>query len=621
MKDITMHASNRTTGRNRFLIPLFCMLFWGALPVHGLLIIQKGGAEPVKDRGWPKGVLKFANLPSRIAWRHLMGNFGWDSYTLQYQGDTAVFNSALKCFSAIRAPELRLQVRNGSGPVTDDKKKINWTFSPVNPRSYYQYHRFRQSGGAATVPPLEIVVFVGKEEPIKWDGVVVPDNIKVIDKRSSDSQTRPPGSGKLVVNVYEKYEGKPVEGARIFLFPRRPDKQVEKLPVFAADEDGLLEISDLPENQYNVHIEADGYMPFHAGSYHHNGRNLEIKHVYLGKAVTVSGTVIDTKGRPAAGVRLIPKEPKGIDYHPYPMVRKIEPVVTDNEGRFSITSVPEGSLILDIDRTSGWYRISSGDSPAPADDMRVMAGRTGTVKGHVVDREGQPIRGQSRVLLAQRGDVLDRIYEGAEIMEDGGFELTGIPAGEYLVGQNKGCLYEGTDPAAQVVLITEGGTETVRLQFPVSGRETTSKPHSPVQLAGKKAPPLQVASWLAGKATTLRALEGKNTVLVFMDAADKECGALLPSLEKTAQTGAAVIAVYSATDEQSALKALIRKHALTIRIAQDQPGERQRRGATFGAYGVRSLPALYLIDSRGIVRYQDLSPAALKRALDTLSRK
>ena len=75
----------RSHGRGRSSHPLFlgvCLSVFVLESAHGMMMTQHGGAEPVEDRGWPKGVLKFANLPCRVSWVHMMGNFGWDSYTL-----------------------------------------------------------------------------------------------------------------------------------------------------------------------------------------------------------------------------------------------------------------------------------------------------------------------------------------------------------------------------------------------------------------------------------------------------------------------------------------------------------------------------------------------------------
>lgn len=585
-------------------------------PVFALMMIQRGGAEPLKDRGWPKGVLAFVNLPSRISWQHVMGNFGWDSFTLEYQGDTAAFNRALACFAKIRAPELKLTVMPGTRK-NGDKKSLDWVFSPVNPRNFHSYqNNFRKPETPVPLPPPEIFVYLGGGR-ILWDKVVVPPSIKVTRTPDKTAAIPKDGDGRLSGSIYDMDTGKPVAGASVYIAAGRGQKETEAIPVLKTDDDGAFSITDLPKGSYQVNVEAEGYASYNAGRYHANGRNIGRKIVYLGKAVTVAGTVIDSDGLPARGVRLNLDSPIGFDGRPYPPPREWEPVVTDQEGRFEVTGLPEGRINITVDTDSGFYGRSQRQFPAPADDVRLMVSRTGTVKGMVVDSEGNPLGSDTRVLLIQRGDLLDRFIVGEAIGANGAFELSSIPAGEYLIGQNKGCLYDGTDPTAQVVFIKDGGTVTVRLQFPVDTRSGKKEkpPAKPVKLTGRKAPPLAMASWGDGKGTTLEALAGKVVVLVFWSSRDEDYDVLFDELKLWKDRGIRIVAIHQAGGELDMLSFLTQKLSMTVDMGMDSSSGENRPGMTFARYGVTQTPAIYIIDREGRVKYQDLPPAALPRAL------
>ena len=84
-------------------------------------------------------------------------------------------------------------------------------------------------------------------------------------------------------------------------------------------------------------------------------------------------------------------------------------------------------------------------------------------------------------------------------------------------------------------------------------------------------------------------------------------------------SGTEVLAIHRANSDRGALQSYIDAHTPKYRIAEDGSGKAKRKGPTFAKYGVRSVPAIYIVDADGKVQYQDIPEGALERALAALS--
>jgi len=454
----------------RIALALICLL--GAhVNGHGSQEIQAYVTrEPVEDKGWPKGVVEFANLPSRFRWVHCVG-FDWESYRFEYQGDTEAFKEVLKQFAEIRAPRLELFVCDAPRKVSwgeeGDTTPVDWAFHPTSPRSHHRSsnnparYDFALPSPPKPVPPPRLYVYASKGR-IDWDKVTVPPGIHVYDERAASKPKTPVEGGRLTGSVWDMGTGKPVLGAVVCMAPRRASEETEAIAPCTVDEDGAFQFDGIPKGRYSIHIEAEGYAPRDAGNY--GGQFDWEKIVYLAPAVTVSGIVIDTEGKPVAGARVRAEDPYGFDAEPYPLVNKLKPVETDENGRFKFIGLPEGYIHLAVDQRSGWYSLSDELWPAPAGDVRLMAARTGTIRGKVVDYQGNPA-GSVEVLFRPRGDRINKSSPVARSGEDGVFEQSGIVPGEYVVTAEPldGRSYSSK---AQYVLLKPGQTVEVYLELP-----------------------------------------------------------------------------------------------------------------------------------------------------------
>lgn len=145
-------------------------------------------------------------------------------------------------------------------------------------------------------------------------------------------------------------------------------------------------------------------------------------------------------------------------------------------------------------------------------------------------------------------------------------------------------------------------------------------PYGEAHWRGRPAPELEVATWAHGESTNLEALQGAGIVLAFWDHADEACAELVlvlnHLLEQYSDKGAEIISIHSADARLDALKQFVSDNSIKFRVAVDKPAQKYQ-GATFKKYRVKKPPAVFIIDSEGRVRYQDI---ALPAAADALER-
>ena len=223
------------------------MVLFAALlaPPAAALISVSEGDTPVQNMSWPTGSEAVANFPGRLG--YMEGPpFGGGEYYFRYQSKaTADFNEALQKFAAIRVPRAARSVFTAFGPeveIVDDKpfllvvrdwpmdeassgggKRVDWTFTVWIPESFY--HLFNNPKGTfeAThpsfrqpVPPPRIDAFIGGDSPIAWDKVVVPPNVRVVDKRATAAPADRIG-GVVRGSVFDMATHQAIAGATVCL--------------------------------------------------------------------------------------------------------------------------------------------------------------------------------------------------------------------------------------------------------------------------------------------------------------------------------------------------------------------------------------------------------------------
>ncbi|WP_459550106.1 MSCRAMM family protein [Nocardia sp. X0981] len=158
------------------------------------------------------------------------------------------------------------------------------------------------------------------------------------------------------------------------------------------------------------------------------------------------GRVSDARGTAVSGATLTLISPTG---------RQLGRAVSGTDGFYELAAPEPGSYVL-IASAEGWRPDAStavlGSNPVSYDvTLTTLAGLAGTVSRA---GDGAPVAGAMVTALDMRGEVL----AAGESDPSGGFELSGLPEGEFTVAVSA----FGYHPSAVAVHVT--GRETARLE-------------------------------------------------------------------------------------------------------------------------------------------------------------
>ena len=176
-----------------------------------------------------------------------------------------------------------------------------------------------------------------------WKTVKVPKGIEVVDQRAESAPVKPEGDGLVTGTVYDMCTGKPLPGAVVSLEQWRGESE-PGANSSTANEDGDFRLERIPKGSFYIHASADGYAIRLAGCYANEGLNFQEETIYLAPARTLEGKVVDSDGKPVAGVTIQVSTLRGIDGKCYPAPRKDKRAhgTSDENGWFQIPGLPQG---------------------------------------------------------------------------------------------------------------------------------------------------------------------------------------------------------------------------------------------------------------------------------------
>lgn len=239
------------------------------------------------------------------------------------------------------------------------------------------------------------------------------------------------------------------------------------------------------------------------------GRNLDLKITFKKADQSISGVLLQADGTPSSQVNI---DAQG-DGQPS------RRAITDAAGRFTINGLCTGNVSLRIHepatRKSFYHRAK-----VPAGNIRVSwPSAEGTATGIVVDSAGNPMP-----------DAVIEVWEyGVKATADkqGRFALTGLRKGWFTA--------EVKAPAADGVKIEtrqrlKPGMSNVRVKLPPKTREYEQPPALPLDLIGKPAADLQIATWINSPPLSAKA-GGKVRILDFFGMQCAPCLAGFPKVQ------------------------------------------------------------------------------------------
>jgi len=408
-------------------------------------------------------------------------------------------------------------------------------------------------------------------------------------------------------------KGKPVAGAEVRAKNRyQPDQQID--PV-TTDKDGAFEVSlpnqNLGEWECAVIEATVADMPKHRGLLIKSLPTREDAQgtVAMHPMGTIRGRVVNQAGEPLPEAAVNVAVKHSINDNGWSTINEGKPK-TDASGKFEFTTAVSGESYYVTATAGDTYGQRSFEVP------EVLAGGAFDVpdldllptdkiiEGTVFDSEGNAAAG---VDVNCQGSA--QPHRQATTDANGKFRFENIVNDEVHIYAHR----QGDDGYAYGNALATGGDTDVEIALQDQGQRISPEDRQAARVVGKAAPQLDVASWSQAQPTSLAVLRGKPVVLAFVDMADdasEEAIKVLNGISKS--DGAAVIGV-----QKPGAQAKV--HGANFAVAVDKAVEGMPNGSTYADYRVKQTPAVYVIDKDGMVRFQDINPAALEQALASLT--
>lgn len=278
------------------------------------------------------------------------------------------------------------------------------------------------------VPPgrFDLLVQGSGFVPLERAGLEVPEGAGAVDLGRFAVER-----GVAVSVRVSDPEGRPLEGAEVWVVPRDPrdwNAYYRQGPAGVTGPEGELELSDLPPGRsVSLDVCRPGHLPV----------SLVLREVadepvaaVLEPAARISGRVVDPAGSPAAGARVVawlsgesPERPAGVR----PCRLGDGSTRTDGDGRFALDALPPGWWTLRAG-ANGWLQaeterrqVLGGES---LEGVEIVLGQGAVVTGRVLSPEDVPVAGAEVQAFGERSRPV--AISGV----DGVYRLEGVEAGE-----------------------------------------------------------------------------------------------------------------------------------------------------------------------------------------------
>lgn len=331
----------------------------------------------------------------------------------------------------------------------------------------------------------------------------------------------------------------------------------------------------------------------------------------LEKAPLVQGRIVNEAGQPlpeATVTVFMVQEAQGQQFF-----SPLSPRVQSNRfGRYEVTGLLPGLPFFLQAEAEGYSPTRTEVFTAAAGEVKKLDDlplprANAFLAGRVTDPQGNPIPG---VEIQAYGGVSQPL-PGIEVRVLGGPSRKAVTdaEGRYRLEQLvKGVVYvnlQHPDYYADFQGEVKTGVEDADF---VLMRKTVAPPKT--LQGGMPAPELQVSPWINGDIKSLADLRGRVVLLAFCPFHSPSCRDLLPRLQSLHreyhEAGLTVLQIVDHSAPPKELEALAREMGLTYPIGLVEPSaDLGWSSPTFGHYGVEAVPALFLIDKQGLLRYEE----------------
>jgi peroxiredoxin len=297
----------------------------------------------------------------------------------------------------------------------------------------------------------------------------------------------------------------------------------------------------------------------------------------------------------------------------------IDTARTDDQGRFTLWLLP--GTEHEVKASAAGYSEAKRPGVSPGADEADLGTLTLTsahlaISGRVTDLDGKPLGG---VRVGAWGETQNSIGR-SEVLTDaqGRYRLENLAAGKVQLD------VQGGDRGFEFREVEAGASGVDLVLLPEQGRDAL--PAKPRLKPGDAAPEITALRPLnGGRIPSLQALRGRIVLLQFAtphNPAGEACGERLHALQrKYARAGLTLVTLYDASLPAAETAAYLKRRGVTspAAIVPSTP-QLGWNSAPFKRYGVRAVPALFLIDRSGRVRAVGSSVAELEPAIERLAR-
>ena len=443
------------------------------------LITGGEGNEPVRDPGWPAGAAAIFNHSGRVAWWEgpPLGGGQWHA---ECRGDAKELSTVLADFARLDAKTKRIIVHDGVGrsfwlnpnrePDKANAARIDWVFIVWHRASWEQVRQLPpelnplKTGDAKNDPPAQIDVYAGGN--VRWQDVVVPPELEVIDERLAAHGFALADGTVLEGNVIDLATKQPI-AARVELQRVEPQSaggyKYSPVADTTADARGHWVLKNAPQGWHRIVVAADGYVPRVVGhSQYDDQPSWQLHDSGLSRPAHVSGQVIDRSGQPLADVEVqlhdVATEVDGRYESPLEYNAK-----TDTEGRFRIEQIPIGESRVSV-RKPGYVRPRLGLAiTTPKEDVELTMFRSSQLRVTVDFSKATRPEAYIIEIEPEGGSMIGSWGGSATIDANNQFSFTDVPPGRYVLKgrPNPGSEDQQTEPATVVLL----GGETVEVKL------------------------------------------------------------------------------------------------------------------------------------------------------------
>lgn len=357
-----------------------------AVPFQEVFALRFGGVgnSPLRDPGWPMGAAVIFNTESRIAYWYGPLDGPWHA---DCRGDAKALSAVLANFAKLDVTSKRVVLHNGIGqsewlninnePARRTAAKMDWTFMVWESADWQRHRKLlgelnpTDAKGAKIGPPSQIDVYTGGN--VKWDAVIVPNSLKIIDQRlEAHGFTLADGvvlEGKVTDLASQKPLAAKVRLERIEPQPKGAHRYTTVAET-VADAAGHWVFRKAPEGWLRVVLEARGFVSRVAGNDMFDDQpKWQVYDSGLARPAPVAGRVTDDAGQPLADVevRIGVVTTAGQGYHS-PLGSSVK---TGKDGRFRADEVPIGKATVSAHKP-GYVRKELGQPiTTPKNDVEL----------------------------------------------------------------------------------------------------------------------------------------------------------------------------------------------------------------------------------------------------------